>query len=235
MSKLDLSLILACYNEGSTLRESLKHIKEVLDDSRFAWEIICIDDASLDTTPLLIEKFAKGKRNVSAYFHEQNVGRGGTVAEGIRKARGRAVGYIDVDLEVSPVYIPEFVRAVSGGADLAMGKRIYKERLGNVIRWLATRTYVNLVKGLLHLDFQDTEAGYKFFNRKKILPVLDKVKNKKWFFDTEIIARAVKAKLRIMTIPVLFIQRKEKKSTVRVFRDSWQYLMSLWKFSRTYK
>ena len=86
---------------------------------------------------------------------------------------------------------------------------------------------------ILDLKFKDTEAGYKFFNRKKILPILEKTKDKHWFFDTEIVARSYWSGLKIKEIPVLFIRRNDKASTVRLIPDTYAYLKALWNFKKS--
>ena len=57
--QIDLSLILACYNEGSTFRDSVEKILNVLNLSRLEYEVILIDDKSLDDTPVTIKKLVK--------------------------------------------------------------------------------------------------------------------------------------------------------------------------------
>ncbi|MDO8503218.1 MAG: glycosyltransferase family 2 protein [bacterium] len=227
MSKIDFSLVLACYNEGPTLTRSLEKIEEVLENTRYGWEMICIDDASKDNTFKHLLKFAKGNSNVKALSHKKNVGRGGTVAEGMKMAKGRVIGYIDVDLENSPVYIPEFIREIDRGADVAIATRIEVGGMSAFAKYIAGHIYIILTRVLLGLNFKDTEAGYKFFNRRKILPVLKKVEDKRWFFDTEIVARSFRAGLKIREIPILCIMRREKKSTVNLIPDSIEYLKKI--------
>lgn len=230
MAKIDFSLVLACYNEGPTLAWSLEKIKEVLEDTRDTWEVICINDASHDDTLYDLQKFSKKNPKFKVFNHEKNVGRGGTVAEGIKLASGRIVGFIDIDLEISALYIPEFVREIKNGSDLAIATRVGIGNPSSLTKWITSRTYVTLVKIILGLKFNDTEAGYKFFNRKGILPILKKVEDKKWFFDTEIVTRSFLIGLKIKEIPVLFIKRPEKKSTVNIIPDSIEYLKKLFVF-----
>ena len=230
MRKADISLVLACFNEGPTLRNSLQKIVDVLESTKCRYEIIAIDDASTDSTYAILKKFGQGNKKVSSYKNSENIGRGGTVILGIKKSQGEIAGFIDVDLEVSPVYIPQFIRAVEKGADLAVATRIYKESFSSINRWILSKGYSLLIRKILGLKIKDTEAGYKFFNRKKILPILNQVKDKKWFFDTEIIALAVRKKMKITEIPVLFLRRDDKKSTVRIIPDTWSYLKALLEF-----
>lgn len=231
-NRIDVSLILGCYNEGPTLHQSLINLKKAMDDSRFSWECICIDDHSQDETFRVLKNFANSKKNFKIFLHKKNIGRGGTVSEGIKMAKGRIVGYVDIDLEVSPVYIPLFVRAIEDGSEVAIATRIYKITMTNLIRSLSTKIYVSLVKLFLGLNFKDTEAGYKFFNRKKILSILNQVEDKRWFFDTEIVARSHWMGFNIREIPVLFVKRADKASTVRLISDTITYIISLWNFRR---
>lgn len=232
MKKTDLSLILACFNEGPTLKDSLEQITETLQSLKYKWEIIAIDDNSLDSTYKKLVEFSETRKNISVFKNSYNIGRGGTVALGIKKAKGNIVGFIDADLEVSPVYLIQFVKAIEKGADLAIAVRIYRGSLASLDRWVLSKGYNFLITKILDLNIEDTEAGYKFFNRKKILPILNLVKDKKWFFDTEIIARASAKKYKIAEIPVLFIRRSDKKSTVKIISDVIAYLKAIYLFKK---
>ncbi|NTU63075.1 MAG: hypothetical protein HGB05_06655, partial [Chloroflexi bacterium] len=59
------------------------------------------------------------------------------------------------------------------------------------------------------------------------------VENERWFWDTEIMVRAVLAGLTIREIPCLFIRRYDKQSTVNVIADSIDYFKNLWRFRKT--
>ncbi len=227
LQKVDLSLILTGHNEGPILRDNLKRVKRVLNDSRYSWEIILYDDASSDDTPSIFKDFAKRNKNVKAYFHSYNIGRGGTVMHAIKKTKGQIVGYIDADLELSPIYIPEAIRQIQDGADMVIATRHYSVGVWNFTRAIFTKGYIILARIILGHHFKDTEAGFKFFRRRKIIPVLNKVKDKRWFFDTEILIMAKRASLSIAEIPVLYLRRFDKISSVNLIRDSISYFIKL--------
>ncbi len=233
MDKYDISLVLACYNESEIFNESVKRIIKTLSQTDYTWEIIFVEDKSQDNTADLIKKALEQnpRINLSAIFHGKNQGRGKTVVDGFLKAQGKFVGFIDIDLETGEWYLPKFISELESGADAAMAWRIYDFQLWSLPRWLATKGYVWLRKSLLGLPYQDTEGGYKFFKRKKILPLLKKVKNKGWFFDTEIMAQCFKAKLIVKEIPVAFVRNPKKTSTVKLIPDTLDYLWNLIKFS----
>lgn len=235
--KIDLSLVLACYNEGPTLADSVKKILGILNLSKLTYEVIFIDDRSSDDTPQLIKKLVKkDPLRLKDFFHEKNMRRGATVTEGIKRAKGIVVGYIDVDCEVSPVYIPEMVNCIlEKKSDLVIGNRIYRSSVSGVFREAMSVLYKKLANKLLDTEYLDTESGYKFFRRSKILPVLEYADNPHWFWDTQIVVVPKLMGLKIVQFPVLFIRRTEKKSTVKVFRDSLDYLVNLWRFSKKIK
>ena len=234
MKRIDLSLVIACYNEEALLRESIARITSVLNDSVFSYELIFVDDKSSDGTREIIEALVKKNKNFCAIYHGVNQGRGKTVRDGIAIARGKVVGFIDIDLEVSPVYIPSFVRRIVGGkADVVTGLRGYREGITSLHRSILSRGDSWLVRSILGIPFQDTETGYKFFDRKKILPILKKTKNNGWFWDTEVMTYAHYLGLSVREVPVLFVRRFDKTSSVRLVHDTVEYLKNLIAFRRS--
>jgi len=233
-TNLDLSLILPCYNENADLRRNIERVIGVIENMRIKSEIILIDDKSKDNTPKIINEISKNNKNIRSYFHSKNVGRGGTVAEGISRSKGDVVGFIDVDLEVSPFYIPEFYNTIkNNNADVAVANRRYSLgffHMGHLLRAALSKGYSYLIRKLFNVPIRDTEAGYKFFKREKIMPVLLEAKDKHWFWDTEIIVRSLMHGLNVRELQVDFIRNKEKKSTVRILPDIIAYISAIYKF-----
>lgn len=228
MKNPDISLIIACYNEEKLLRESVARITSVLDDSVFSYELIFVDDNGSDGTAGIIKALVKKNPRWSAIYHRVNEGRGKTVRDGIAVAKGKVVGFIDIDLEVSPVYITQFVRMILGGKeDVVTGLRVYREGVISFHRSILSRGYSWLVRSVLGIPLQDTETGYKFFNRKKIFPVIKKTKNNGWFWDTEVMTYAHYLGLTIKEVPVLFVRRFDKTSSVRLVGDTLEYVKNL--------
>lgn len=231
MKRIDVSFIIACYNEEKLLNESVRRVMSVLDDSVFSYELIFVDDNSQDNTRDIIASILKKYRNFRAIYHAVNQGRGKTVRDGIALARGNVVGFIDIDLEVSPVYIPSFVRMIADGkTDVVTGLRVYREGVMSIHRSILSRGYSWLVRSALGIPLQDTETGYKFFNRKKILPIIKKTQNNGWFWDTEIMTYAHYTGLSVREVPVLFVRRFDKTSSVRLVHDTVEYLRNIWAF-----
>ncbi len=229
-----LSLVLACYNEAEHLEQSFTEIKDTLEQARFPFEILFVDDVSRDRTREIVAKLVADHPQLAlrTILHERNRGRGATVSDGFRAARGAITGYIDVDLEVHCRYIPSLVRAIEQGADVATLRRIYAFQLRSLDRYFMSRGYSYLVRRMLGVDFWDTETGYKFFRRDRVLPLLDEIEDPDWFWDTEFMVRAARRGLKVVEIPGAYIRRKDKTSTVSGMRDSLRYFGQLVRFRR---
>jgi len=231
----ELSVVLACYNEAEILEESFREIRDTLEETKRPYEILFVDDVSRDQTRDLIAKIVRENQglDLKVILHEKNSGRGQTVTDGFRAARGRIAGYLDVDLEVHCRYIPSLVRAIDRGADIATVRRIYAFQILSLDRYVMSRGYSFLVRTLLDVPVRDTETGFKFFRREAALPVMDEIRDPGWFWDTEFMVRARRRGLRIEEIPGAYIRRHDKTSTVRGLRDSVRYFAKLLAFRST--
>lgn len=232
-SSLDLSLVLACYREEGHLLTNIGKIHEYLGHTTLSYEVVFVEDCSPDGT---VKEVLKSKEwleakgiPVQTIFHKQNVGRGGTVQEGMGVAKGKVIAYIDVDLEnLIDGLLPMVLAILRGEADVVVAKRYYQSAQVKFIRWFLSIAYKALVHMILPLPVSDTEAGMKAFSNAKIQPVLPLVKNRAWFWDTEVVVRSMRAGLRVAEHPIIFVRNPQKASTVNALRDSLIYLRDLW-------
>lgn len=231
-SSLDLSVVIPCYNEEDILFNNLKKIMQNLDKCHFKYEIILVDDCSTDKTVEIAKDILKIHDHIKLICHNTNMGRGKAVEDGIKASRGKIAGFLDVDLQVPAHYITPLAIEIEKGADAATALRVYDVRFGILDRIIASKVYHLLFDIALKTGIKDSETGYKFFNRERILPVLDEIRDKKWFWDTEVMTRAHLKGYCIVEVPCLCIRYEVKKSTVKLFRDSMRYLVNLWKFKK---
>ncbi|MBI5524855.1 MAG: glycosyltransferase [Deltaproteobacteria bacterium] len=232
MSGPDLSLAIPCFNEAGHLRESASELLRVLDQTRYDYEVVFVDDCSTDETGRIIRGICRGHRRCRCVFHETNRGRGAAFKTGFRATTGRVTGFIDIDLEVHARYVPDLVRIVDeGGYDVVTGHRHYLlSQTGAIHRHLLSGGYRLACKLLLGLGVRDSETGCKFFRRSTTADVVLGSESNGWFWDTEVMSRAALAGLKIFEMPVLFLRRADKRSTVRLLPDIADYLTELYRF-----
>ena len=228
---VDLSVVLPCYNEIDYLKKAVDSSDDLLKRTNYTYEIIIAEDASTDGTDQLAEKLSKESDHIVWMHRNKRIGRGSAVADAFRKARGRIVGFLDIDLEAPAHYILPMVSAINQGADIAVGVRqvkigalgyvfqLHKIILHNGYKWLARK--------LLRINLQDVGVGFKFFKRERILPILDEVKDQHWFWDTEIVVRALLKGLKIFELPIAYIPITDRESKVNYVQDSFIHFKKL--------
>jgi glycosyltransferase involved in cell wall biosynthesis len=230
---LDLSLVIPWHNEATHLRASVCALLELLETTRLHYEVVFVDDGGQDDTRALLEELCIEHGQCRYLCHEANRGRGAAFKTGFAASKGRVTGFIDIDLEVGPHYIPAMVNLIDRhGYDVVTGRRYYAWSQTGLLRHAMSQAYRVLMRRALGMRLQDSEAGYKFFHRERAGSVVLESRHDGSFWDTEVMVRAVLRNLRIHELPVLFVRRHDKKSTVRIVPDTANYLVALRRFRR---
>lgn len=230
----ELSLVVTTFREAEVLRGSLPRIAAALRALRTPVELVFVDDGSGDGTADAVAALARDVADLAPRVlrHDVNRGRGAALRTGFLAARGRFAGYLDLDLEVDATYVGPAVARLEAGADVVVGVRTYvPTRPGFDLRTFLSVGYRHLSRAVLRHRLRDTETGFKFFRRERLLPLLPHVEEGGWFFDTEVMMVAWLAGLSIAELPVDFHRRHDKVSTVKVARDVRRYLAALARFS----
>lgn len=233
----DLTLVIPCYREGTHIEKSFPDVMDALRRSSLDYEVIFIDDGSPDETVEKLTRLTAVQPRARLERNPKNLGRGGTVMRGFRMSSAKVVGFIDIDLSTPPLYVPHLTHLIlEDRTDVATCHRSYKVELEVLhkiwLRYVLSYGYRYLSRWYLGHPMRDTETGCKFFERTKILPILDQIEDPRWFWDTEVMVYAWLAGLRIEEVKSIFIRRPEKPSTVKVMRDVQEYVRNLGAFRR---
>jgi glycosyltransferase involved in cell wall biosynthesis len=227
-----VSVVLTSYFEGELLRSTVPVLRELLERHQIAHEFIVVVDGSDAENDRALAVLEEETPSLRILYNAANVGRGGSVARGIREADGTIAGFIDPDLEIVPQVIPAMLRELTAAADLVIARREVPVHAENFFRWILSRGYRLIARTLLKLPDLDTESGCKFFRVAPLLPVLDAIENQRWFWDTELVARALHQDLRVTEVPAAFVRNSEHPTTVRFWRDISEYLRELLRLRR---
>ena len=72
---MKLSIVIPVYNEESTLSEITQKVLNA-DKCGLDFEIIFIDDSSIDKTPEITKKISEENKNIEVLRHSNNLGKG---------------------------------------------------------------------------------------------------------------------------------------------------------------
>ena len=232
---MSLSIVLTCYNEVPLIFETHRILSAMMEAARLEHEFIVVDDGSAGAVQGALAGFFAGSA-VRLILSPRNEGRGAAVTKGIRAATKAYVGFTDTDLEIpAHALLVLYHTAVALRADMVIADRVYRadrhvrhlvRNLGSVaLRWASWLA--------LGLDRVDTESGAKVFDRAAVQAILPHVSDPRWFWDTEIVAEAIRRSQRVVQVSIVVTRRRDKPSTVRPVRDALTYLVALRAYRRS--
>lgn len=230
MSRTAVSAVIPVYNDREALSTAIPRSLEALDAIGETFELIVAEDGSRDGSPGLVRELARDDPRVRLLHSDTRLGRGTALSRAFQAAEAPVVCYYDVDLATDMRHLPALVAAIREGYDISTGSRLLSEsrieRTGG--RELASRGYNLLVRSVLSSSIHDHQCGFKAFNRDRLLTLLPAVRDRHWFWDTEVLVRAQRAGFRICELPVTWHQGR--KTTVRR-NDVWDMgsaVLRLW-------
>lgn len=118
-----ISVIIPVYNEGESVRESYREIKDVLTAMKTNHEIIFVDDGSRDNTAQALLDEASGDPALRLIQFRRNFGQTAAMAAGFEHSRFDVVAALDGDLQNDPRELPRMVEKLSQGWDMVAGWR----------------------------------------------------------------------------------------------------------------
>jgi len=120
---LDLSLVVPVCNEKNNLGELNQDLLSVVTAMGVSFEIIYIDDGSVDGSLGVLKSLAASCDVVKVIVFRRNYGQTAALAAGFKIARGDVVVAMDADLQNDPRDIPLLMERISNGADVVSGWR----------------------------------------------------------------------------------------------------------------
>lgn len=203
-------IVLPAFNEQHSIADSVHRMCKFCDRnlSEYRWHIMIAENGSTDSSPGLSDQIAESNPAVQV-IHLPNPGRGGALRAASSTCRDDYLLYSDVDLSSELDAIPKLLRALDSGADLAVGNRLHPDArvTRRFHREVLSRGYNLLLKQVLGVrKFKDAQCGLKAWRVARIKPVIDRVVDDKWFFDTELLVLAEHSGYVIKEIPVNWVE-----------------------------
>ena len=226
---LEVSVVVPAYNEVRRIDGCLEAICRHLEPRVATFEVIPVDDGSLDGTADAIARAAArlGPR-VRTLPPERHRGKGGAVRRGMLAARGEVVTYLDADLSIPVSILDVFLEKLQAGHDLAVASRFVPGSARDAIprfRQAMSTTYRALVQHLLVDRFSDTQCGAKAYRREVARDLFSRQRLEGFAFDAEILYLAARRGYRVAEVPVSLVP--SDGSSVRFLDHSLPMVMDL--------
>jgi glycosyltransferase involved in cell wall biosynthesis len=216
MTYPDVTAIIPVFNDRRSLEIAIPRSVETLSRITEGFELIVAEDGSTDGSADLVRMYEQRDSPIRLLHSDERLGRGKALNRAISESRGKIVCYYDVDLATDMHHLPELIRAIREGADIAIGSRLMPEsdivRTGG--REIASRSYNFFVRLFLGSRIYDHQCGFKAFNKEHIVRILPAIHSNHWFWDTELLVRAQRKGCIVREFPVRW--RAGKGTTVKI-------------------
>ena len=201
-----ISVIVPAYNESGAIFRNLKETVETLADLGFDFEVIVVDDGSVDETFLHAAQLlpTHGGR-VRVVRYDVNQGKGNALMCGTGYATGDHIVFLDADMDLHPRQLPRFFEIMDKtGADVVIGSKRHPESNVNYpfVRRIYSAVYYLMIRVLFGLPVRDTQTGLKVFKAQVLRDVFPRVLVKRFAFDIEVLTNAHRLGYKIADAPV---------------------------------
>jgi glycosyltransferase involved in cell wall biosynthesis len=168
-NKIDLSVVVPLYNEAESITELHNEICQICQTEKIAFEVIYVDDGSLDQSFAVLKSIYEKDKRVRVIQFRKNFGKAEALSAGFGAARAEIVVTMDADLQDDPAEIPKLIRKLNEGFDLVSGWK--KRRKDPLFKKISSRLY-NVVAGLITgLRLHDMNCGLKIYRK----PVVESI------------------------------------------------------------
>lgn len=215
-NKVNVSLIIPCYNEAGGAKNSLDEIRKTLKERKDI-EIIAVNDGSSDETPAILDEYASKKPEIHVLHNGSNLGYGASLKLGIQKAKGEIIVITDADGTYPASAIPELLEELKE-CDMAVGARIGSKVQVPLIRRPAKWVLLRYARWMAQSDIKDLNSGLRSFRKKDALRFSPLLPDGFSFTSTITLAMHVNG-MQVSYLPINY-RKRIGKSSIRPIRDT---------------
>jgi glycosyltransferase involved in cell wall biosynthesis len=228
MVKEKISILIPAFNEEDRILSTIKETLNVLEKIGFDYEIVIIDDGSIDSTYNLVqENLNNFNGRVKIERYNPNAGKGCAIKYGFDFVSGDYVLFLDADMDLHPSQITNFLKLMEEHkADLVMGSKRHKDSVVNYpkSRKFLSDGYYYLIKFLFGLPVKDTQTGFKLFRYEALKNGIPKIIIKRYAFDLELLVVLHKQGYKIIECPIYLKPSRRYYNRIGL-KDVWNTLI----------
>lgn len=159
---LDISIVIPLFNEVESIPELFTWIKKVMDENKYSYEVVFIDDGSKDGSWKVIEVLNKEFPQIKGVKFQRNYGKSAALQKGFETVTGKVVITMDADLQDSPDEIPGLFKMImEDDLDVVSGWK--KKRYDPITKTIPTKLYNWAARKLTGIQLHDFNCGLKAY------------------------------------------------------------------------
>lgn len=219
-----ISVVIPAYNEEKTIGNIIEETIQVMDTLGMPYEIIVVDDGSIDRTKEIASKY-----KATVISNGRNRGKGYALKKGFQHAQGDIIVTIDADGAHNPKEIPDLINPLFNGADIVTGSRFlgngedHTSKIHILGNYLINVTIMVLTRKLI----TDSQTGLRAF--KSIFLQKIGLESDGYEIETELTVKGLKNGFNFQEIPISCRRREYSVSKLKILSDGLKILKTVLK------
>lgn len=173
------SIVAPIFNETKNLPELYRRASEVMDTIGEAWELVLVDDGSIDGSSDLIRQLAGQDARVRPVIFARNFGHQIAVTAGLDYSRGQAIVIIDADLQDPPEVILDLIAKWREGYEVVYAIRAEREGEG-WFKLVTASIFYRLISRITDVKIPLDAGDFRLLDRK-VVDVLNQMRERHRF------------------------------------------------------
>ncbi|MEE8337249.1 MAG: dolichyl-phosphate beta-glucosyltransferase [Dehalococcoidia bacterium] len=226
-----VDLVIPVYNEEQVLARSVETVLAWCERRpEHEWRVVVANNASTDGTLAIARRLEEQHPGRLAVLDVAVKGRGLALRTAWLTSAAEVSAYMDVDLSSDLEHLPALVDPIAAGeADLTFGTRLHarSQTQRGLFRETLSRGYVLILNTVLGLRVSDAQCGFKAISREAARAIVPLVRDRAWFFDTELLWVAQRNGYRLREVPVRWVE--DTDSSVAIVSTVVDDLRGIWR------
>jgi glycosyltransferase involved in cell wall biosynthesis len=161
-----VSVVVPLLNEQPSLAPLYDELATVLDETGQPWEVVFVDDGSVDESYAELVRLHAAHDNVQVVRLRRNFGKAAALSTGFEQARGDVIVTLDADLQDNPAEIPRLLAKLDEGFDLVSGWK--RDRQDPLSRRIFSRIYNGTTALITGVHLHDMNCGLKAYRAEVV-------------------------------------------------------------------
>ena len=170
--KKTISLIVPCFNEEESLPIFYNEVTKVLKTMNVDYELLFIDDGSIDNTSKIIEGFSKKNKKVKYISFSRNFGKEAAMYAGFCNAKGDYVAVMDADMQDPPSLLPKMFEILEKGEYDSVATRRIDRKGESKIRSFFADTFYKIINKISDADIVSGARDYRLMKKEMVKAII---------------------------------------------------------------
>lgn len=159
-----ISVVVSVYNEELSLNRFYDTTVEILAQAAWDYELIFVNDGSVDGSIELLKDFSAKNANVKVVDFSRNFGHEAAMIAGIDHAEGDGIVCMDADLQHPPESIPDIIEQFEAGYEVISMIRTRNADAG-LIKRITSGAFYNVLNMMSPVKFENNSSDFFAISR----------------------------------------------------------------------